>query len=173
MRSFLLIAAAASIFTVLPATDAEACGDKFLVVGRGVRYQDQLMLLQGNILIYANSNLPGSAVADLGLEDALSRAGHTYRVVLDMPELAGAVVTEQYDIVLSDVADAPLVQEALQRESVEAAVLPVVYKKDKEQLKQAKKNYPAVLKSPSRTRYLLAVINNVLVEQEATTSLAR
>ncbi len=162
MRTSLFAAAVVAAVVCVPLGDAVACGDKFLVVGRGVRYQDQLFQLQANILVYSNPTLSNSAVSDLELEQTLARAGHTYRVVTDMDELREQIGSARYDIVLVDVRDAELIRETLLRGSVDAAILPVVYREDKQEVADAKEKYDTVLKAPARSRYLLAVIDDTL-----------
>lgn len=88
---------------------AIACGDKFLVVGRGVRYrQAYASSHRGSILLL----LPSGATAREGagprldLERHLSLAGHRVRSVADRAHLLREVRDGHYDLVIAGWDDA-------------------------------------------------------------------
>ncbi len=96
------VAAAVALVGLLGASDALACGDKFLVSGRGTRYQRPKNARAASVLIYANpaSGLP-SAVGKLPLESVLKREGHRSTTVESLEQLAALVAGGRYDIVLA------------------------------------------------------------------------
>src|SRR5258705_13132765 len=108
MRKIAILALVASI---LPAawSAAEACGDKFLLVGRGPRFQRAYAAIYpGNVLVYAHAH-PGSngAIHDSQLQKDLKQAGHRVAVVEDGGLFEQALQSGGFDIVPADVADAP------------------------------------------------------------------
>src|SRR5438094_6740049 len=97
-RKFLLL----TIMCVLGLTffsHPEACGDKFLVVGRGVAYQRTYTAPRpASILIYKDAN-PGvsSAIKDLDLQATLGMAGHKFQVVETPSALEAALQSGRFD----------------------------------------------------------------------------
>ncbi len=69
---------------------AFACGDKFLVAGRGTRYQRPKNARAANVLIYANpaSGLP-AALQSVPVDTLLKREGHRSTTVETLDQLAG------------------------------------------------------------------------------------
>lgn len=83
-------------------SDALACGDKFLVSGRGTRYQRPRNARAASVLIYADpaSALPGK-VGKLPLESVLKREGHRSTRVESVEQLAAIVAGGHFDVVLA------------------------------------------------------------------------
>ena len=86
----------------------QACGDKFLMVGRGARFQRAYAsVYPGKVLIYARpSTDPKAAIRDPQLHKALRQAGHAVSVIEDWALLEQALKTVPVDVVLVDVAEA-------------------------------------------------------------------
>src|SRR5262252_1923606 len=91
---------------------AQACGDKFLMVGRGAKFQRAYAsVYPGNLLIYARpSTDPKAAIRDPQFHKALRQAGHTVSVIEDWSLLEQALKTVPVDVVLVDVAEASKLQ---------------------------------------------------------------
>jgi hypothetical protein len=125
MRKLTLVLA--SILLSASTSDAEACGDKFLRVGRGARYQRAYVAVHpASLLLVAR---PGSSVAAAlkELEPTLKRAGHKSVVVKDASAVAGALDRGQFNIVLADLKDVPTVEGATTRTNgARVDVLPFV-----------------------------------------------
>jgi hypothetical protein len=99
---------------VVPAlyTAVHACGDKFLMVGRGAKFQRAYAsVYPGNIYIYARpSTDQKAAIRDPQLYKALRQAGHTVSVIEDWTLLEQALKTVRVDVVLVDAAEAARLQ---------------------------------------------------------------
>lgn len=91
---------------------ALACGDKFLMVGRGAKFQRAYASVHpGKILIYARPSTDAkAAIRDPQLHKALRQAGHAVSVIEDWALLETALRTAPTDIVLVDVAEAARLQ---------------------------------------------------------------
>src|SRR3954467_1383427 len=80
-RTALLVAA---LIVSVPALNlvGQACGDKFLMVGRGARFQRAYAsVYPGNVVIYARPSAdPKAAIRDPQLHKALRQAGHAVLV---------------------------------------------------------------------------------------------
>jgi DNA-binding NtrC family response regulator len=140
-----------------------ACGDKFLVVGRGTRFQRATAPRQpAAILVFADpmSKLE-MTLGNIPIESTLRKAGYQPTSVATADELNKALRQGKWDLVLVDVAQSQAVSDRVQGDAG-PVVLPVVYNPTSAEWKQAKKQYPAVLKSPTKTQTLLDTIDEAL-----------
>jgi hypothetical protein len=153
-------------FLLLGATatgrDLLACGDKFLVVGRGTRFQRASARIPASILVYANptSNLP-KALANLPVDATLRKAGYKPTTVTSSTDLDTALGRGGWDLVVADVADTQALTARLHGGSG-PLMLPVVYNATNSELAQARKQYAHVLKSPTKNQSFLDAIDDVL-----------
>ena len=106
--------------------DLIACGDKFLVAGRGTRYQRPKTARAASVLIYAD---PASAVAASlkkeKVESVLKLEGHRATRVQSLEELSAVVSSGRYDVILTATSDSANVQRLLQTSRDAATVLAV------------------------------------------------
>jgi hypothetical protein len=106
--------------------DLLACGDKFLVAGRGTRYQRPKTARAASVLIYAD---PGSAVAEslrkAKVESLLKLEGHRATKVQTLSELSAVVSSGRYDVILIANSDSANVQR-LVKPSPDAAIVVAV-----------------------------------------------
>jgi len=109
----LVVFLALSTSTFYPA--AQACGDKFLMVGRGAKFQRAYAsLYPGKVLIYARpSREPKAAVNNVQLQKALRQAGHAVSVIEDWTLLEQALKTLPFDVILVDVGESAKLQSLL------------------------------------------------------------
>ena len=86
---------------------ALACGDKFLMVGRGAKFQRAYAsVYPSKVYIYARPLTDHkAAIRDPQLYKALRQAGHTVNVIEDWALLEQALKTVTVDLVLVDVAE--------------------------------------------------------------------
>jgi hypothetical protein len=111
---------------------AQACGDKFLMVGKGARFQKAYAsVYPGNIYIYARpSTSSKAAIRDPKLHKALRQAGHRVSVIEDWSLLEHALKTVAVDAVLVDVAEAAKLQPLLDSSPAHPEPLYVAFTKD-------------------------------------------
>ena len=82
--------------------EAAACGDKFLVSGRGTRYQRPKNARAASILIYADPATGLAGAMEKGpLDSVLKREGHRTTIVETAEQLAALVVGGRFDVVLA------------------------------------------------------------------------
>jgi len=86
----------------------DACGDKFLMVGRGARFQRAYASVNpGKLLIYVRPSTSGkAAIRDPQFHKTLRQAGHSVSVIEDWTLLEQALKTVPVDIVLVDAEEA-------------------------------------------------------------------
>ena len=106
--------------------DLIACGDKFLVGGRGTRYQRPKTARAASVLIYAE---PASAVAaslkKAKVESLLKLEGHRATRVQSLEELSAIVSSGRYDVILTATSDSANVRRLVQTSRDAATVLAV------------------------------------------------
>ena len=96
-------------FVVLVATvgvwtggDLLACGDKFLVSGRGTRFQRPKSARAASVLIYANpsSGLP-AALKNVKVDSVLKHEGHRSTTVETFEQLSAILAGGRFDVVVA------------------------------------------------------------------------
>lgn len=137
-----------------------ACGDKFLVVGRGARKVPKAMH-PARIVVYANpaSALP-LALKEARLGQLLKLAGHTPEVVADINELERALARRSVDLILAGPSDVATLR-SHSTPAGAAPLLPLLYKPSAEQLKLLV-GQPYVLVERGREKQVVNAIDSVL-----------
>ena len=111
---------------------ATACGDKFLVVGRGLRYDRAYPAKHpSSVVMY----LQDQKVSDQ-LKIMLKSSGHKVRSVSDESSLFSTLQSEKFDVVLIPLSHAAELENRIQFSPGKPAVLPVTVKMSKEDAKK-------------------------------------
>ncbi len=149
--------------SVIGAQVASACGDKFLIVGRGVRFQRAYAAIHpASILILVPpKSVKNAAVRDSSLQSALKMAGH--RVALaPSAAAADALPRGRYDIVLAERADALGVTDAGSAGQTRLAVVGVLEDPSAAEMTAASRQFDAVLKTPQPLSEILRTLDDVM-----------
>lgn len=163
MRKTLVTSALVTTAMLLGSILAWTCGDKLLVLGRGVRFQGDKPSQSASILLYLHAGSPATAaVGDPKFQSALRDAGHKLQAVGTREELDQALKTGKYDIVLTDFADAAALEPSAQASPSKPVLLPAVFNGTKAEAAAAEKQYGCVLKMPGRTGHYLAMIDKAM-----------
>jgi len=154
---------ALALFVTVPTlmhVDLEACGDKFLVITRGTRFQRPSPRESASVLLYAN---PASRLTQtltrLPIDATLKKAGYRTTTVATADALTAALQSGRWDVIVADVSDVPNIRVS---KSEAAIVLPVVFDGAAGQIDQLKQIYRRVLNSPTRSQSVLDAIDDVL-----------
>jgi hypothetical protein len=145
-----------------------ACGDKFLVLSRGTRFERPGAASRtASVLVYTNpsSQLP-QGLAGLSIEATLRKAGYRPFLVSSSSALDQALSQRKWDVVVVDIADGPAVSGQLQGTD-QPAVLPVLYKPAAPAFAEARRRYRHALKAPANNRSLLEAIDVALAVRTA------
>jgi hypothetical protein len=148
---------------LLAAPPSDACGDKFIRMGRTLRIARSAR--PASILIYMNptSAVPAAA-KDLKLSASLVQAGHRIKAVAHQTDLETELRSGAYDIVVGEAAAASLVKQADTGKS-RPSFLPLLHKATKGELAAAGKQYQCFLAAPGRVHAALAEIEHVMEER--------
>jgi CheY-like chemotaxis protein len=144
-----------------------ACGDKFLVINRGTRFQRAALARQpANILVYAHPASPlSTALARASAEATLSKVGYRPTLVADQQALERALGQGGWDLVVVDLADGPALRGRLAGGAA-PMILPVALSATGAELAQARKDYPRVVRGPVKSQVLLQAVDEALALRE-------
>lgn len=107
------------------AVDLSACGDKFLRIGRSVRYGRYAAAYPAAILVYSPRNSVPARVTDLAT--VLKRAGHRPTVITQPADLAAALTAGAFDVLLTGIAQADDVLRQAAAAPSRPHVVPVIF----------------------------------------------
>jgi len=162
MRTFAVIPWLVLVAVVQGADGVQACGDKFLLVGRGVKFrQAYAAIYPASIVVYTQPQQQRSvakAILDPRLQSSLKTAGHKVTIAEDERALSRALESDPVDLVLTDVADADRIAKQAGTSPTRPTVLPVMFEPSKEEAKAVEARYNCRLTSADRPdRYLSAI----------------
>ena len=104
---------------------AGACGDKLLVLGRGVKFGDIASSRHASIVLFVPESVPQSAaVNDPQFQGSLRKVGHRLRLVKQADDLDRAVQSGGYDIILVDMQDVMLVDKQITDSALTPSLCP-------------------------------------------------
>jgi hypothetical protein len=141
---------------------AAGCGDKFVVLGRGVRFARAKY--PARIVIYKSpaSHIP-AADKEYMLESTLKLAGHKPSVAENPGELRKLLSARPYDLVLGDVSDAGSLEGTVHASNSDATVIPVMYNPTPAELADAQGRYNCLVKTSKKNTDLLSVIDETML----------
>lgn len=143
-----------------------ACGEKFLMRSRGTRFQRAAPARSAAaILIFANPalNLP-KALANVPVDATLRKVGYRPTTVTSRQEFDSALGRGGWDLVLVDVAEGGSVTKPVLTANA-PIVLPVVFNASSVELAAAKKQYPHILKTPTKPQSFLDAVDDALAQK--------
>ena len=150
------VVATAVTIGLLSMESAHACGDKFLIVGRGSRFQRAYVSIHPASLLVLNNGSTGQRE----IQSRLKIAGHRLQIV-KLTEVAGALATGRFDFVLADFRDFDSVTQAIPT-GQPTTVLPVIDASSKSDMAAAAKEYKCLLqdaKGMKGARHFLAALD--------------
>jgi hypothetical protein len=140
--------------------DLLACGEKFLVAGRGTRYQRPKNFRAASVLIYSNpSSGLEAALQKLPVDSVLRREGHRATTVSTPDQLAATLASVKFDVVLAASGDAPAVERLLGGRPDAPVVLTFCVKGQQPPVAEGA---ACALKAPPRERRLLDAIDKAV-----------
>ncbi|MGQ0736231.1 MAG: hypothetical protein ACT4QD_21580 [Acidobacteriota bacterium] len=167
MRRMLMVASLIAAGLVGASVVAEACGDKFLLVGRGARFQRAYAsVYPGHVLVYARPGLGAKApLRDARLHSLLRQAGHAVSVIEDESLLAQAVRSANIDILLVDLSDAARVDAMAANSVSRPRTVPVRPVVDTPELKKLQQQFMCKLKVTDNSVRWLDTIEDAMKDR--------
>jgi hypothetical protein len=171
-RSLLVAIAVLSAIVIHRPAAVQACGEKLLLLGRGIRFQSRHTPRAASVLLYLPQSRSNQALSDPNLEAALKDAGHAVRAAAMPADLEAALQAGNYDVVLANITDAPVLERAQAVMARGAIVLPAVYliAPSKGQAKQqmqadrttASKSFGVVVEVPGRPGQYCSAVDKAM-----------
>ena len=152
------------MLATIGAPDLSACGDKFLLVGRSLRYKQAFASTHpSSIVAYAASGSPvGELVNQQGFAALLTFAGHNVRVVDSTKALGQALNNSRVDLVLADVQNGPELQRGLAGVRSHPLLVPIVFNASRSASASVEQQYGCVIRIPSRAIDALAAVEEAV-----------
>ena len=130
----------------------DACGDKALRIGRGIRFQRTSQ--PAAVLIY----MPSNATRAAQVQSLLKKVGHKSYAAQGEDNFRDALNSGQYNLVLSDLAAASSLGRQIESSPSKPVLVAVVSEGTKAEVAAAQKRYNHIVKNPhSAERYLDAI----------------
>ena len=158
--------------TAAGSIDLDACGDKFLRVGRSARFRRYATVHPAAILIYTPRNSTREGLDEL--KGLLKRAGH-HALALDRnASVSGALTASPFDVVIADYLDADRLRNDLQSASSRAALLPILNTPNKAMETEAMRQYAFLIKPHKMTKFdALAEIDRLMESRSRSTAASK
>jgi len=152
------------VLTVLVAASGNACGDKFVVFGQGVRFQRAYAAAHpANILVYLTRDSKWATTDNRErLLSVLRLVGHRPYAVTTADELQAAIATSNYDVILTELTSVGFVNETIAGAKARPTIVPMVFEPTREQMKEIEKQNSCTVAVSRRSHELLTVINDVM-----------
>lgn len=148
-----------SCLLVMQAFPLFGCGDKYLLVGRGSRFQRGYVSIRPvSIAVFNHDEAVGKDFVK-----RLKLAGHRVQITEDLTKLASLVDHSKADVVLAGYSDASIVDKALQNSPRKPLFLPVVDATSIDAA-AAQKEYGCLLNRDSKQKQqnVLAILDQVV-----------
>jgi hypothetical protein len=158
-----VLAFAASVSAGSPVVSA--CGDKFLVVGRGVRFQRAYAAIHpaSILIVLPPKNVKTAAVRDSRLLSELKLAGHRVEVVQQPANLSEVLGRSRHDIVLAERADASAILTVVGAAGqLKPSIIGVLEDPSSVELTAARQQLEYVLKTPQPISQILNLLDDVM-----------
>lgn len=147
------------------APDLLACGEKYVVPTRGTRFNaPPPKRTDAAILLYADpASELSRTLTRLSFARTLQKVGYRVTEVSNDPQLAAAF-SQRWDLAVVDFSGLRVM--ASQGRNIPAStVLPVSYALTGSELKDARRQYPLIIKAPTRATTLLDAVDAALEAQ--------
>lgn len=146
------------------APSVEACGDKFLLVGRSARFRQAYAAIHpASIVVFAQPQRGSAkAIRDPRLQADLKAAGHRVSVVEDERALARTLESGGIDFVLTDAVDADRIATQVDNAPARPTVLPVMFEPTREEIKAIEAKYHCRLTASDRADRYLSTIDDLM-----------
>ena len=143
---------------------ASACGDKFLAVGRGLRFQRAYAAVHpaSILIVLPLKSVKNAAVRDSRLVTALKMAGHRVQTVRQPANLTDVLARSPHDIVLVEKADAPAVRDAAAANGQPKPAIISVFEPPAPDVVPASQQFEYVLKTPKTLPQILNLLDDVM-----------
>lgn len=133
-----------------------ACGDKALRIGRGIRFQRTSH--PAAVLIY----IPSNATRATQLQSMLKKVGHKSYTVQGEDNFGAALESGQYDLVISDLGVAASLGRLIENSPSKPVLVAVVSEGTKAEVAAAQKHFRYIVRKPHSADHYLDAIDEAM-----------
>jgi hypothetical protein len=163
VHRILTIIAVAAVMAIVTA-DLDACGDKFLRVGRSARFRRYAAVHPAAILIYTPADSTPAGIKEF--EAILKRAGHRPVTLPNGADVAQALAAAPYDLVIANFSDSDRIRDGLRGSASPPSLLPILYKPTKAVADLAERQFICLIKPDAMTKFdALAEIDRLMQQR--------
>lgn len=159
MRNVLIVVFTA-LFIQLGMNHVDACGDKTLRVKTGLRYYEPLAKKYPSKILIYSASLPNGKAGEL--RDFLNKVGHKVTAMDDLGSIKNNLRSSHYDLVLTNLTEAPELQKQVESSTLKTVVVPVLLKLPDSEVKAAKTRYRVTIKNPKDGLDFLIAVAKVM-----------
>jgi DNA-binding NtrC family response regulator len=134
----------------------DACGDKFMLIGRALKYQQAYRATHPAVIVLVDT----PQIRQLKLAQLFTDAGHKVQLVPDVASLRRVMSGSHPDLVVVDGNDAGVAGQTL--EGSTSMMVPVLFNATHATVVDAERRYGVVLQAPDKNRHPLSVIDEAL-----------
>lgn len=157
MRRALLLALGLSLVS---SASAWACGDKFLIIGRGASYRGRYVAIHpAKILIYTQK---AAGNREVDVKRILQRAGHRVDYAADGAQLDAAMQSKAYDFVIVPLDAVAEMERRIHPMASNTVVVPIIFASTDEEARNVEKQYECIARSGAKQRSFLAVLDDAM-----------
>jgi hypothetical protein len=141
-----------------------ACGDKFLLVGRGVSFRHAYAAIHpaSILIVLPPKTVKVAAVRDSGLREALRMAGHRVEIVQQPANLSDVLGRSRHDIVLVERTDASAIGVAAGAAIEPKPSIVTVEERSSTEPIVARQQLEYVLQTPQRLPQILSLLDDIM-----------
>lgn len=141
---------------------AVACGDKFLIIGRGASYRNRYVAVHPASILLYGEKAAGDGKVDV--RRILQRAGHRVDLAADGPRMEAAIRSRKYDFVIAPLEAIDEAEGRVRSLSSDPLVVPILFASDDNQVRQAEKRFECIARpnSSASQRSFLAVLDDAM-----------
>ena len=154
----------------VPAGDVQACGDKFLVIGRGARRVQRARNPASILLAWHGDAESAAAAREMKLEAALKQAGHSVETLPSSTPLSEWLATRRYDFIVTGLEAAPAVARVVTAAAPAPVVVPLAVNAEAAARSVVDKQYGLVIHAPTKRLSYLSAIDAEMGRRRASAS---
>lgn len=141
-------------------SSALACGDKFLIIGRGAGYRNRYVAIHPASILLLGARAAGDR--DVDVRRILQRAGHRVDYEADAARLDAVMRAKAYDFVIVPLDSVSATESRVQSLAPGTLVVPIIYASTEQEMKQVAKQYECIAHSEEKQRNFLAVLDDAM-----------
>jgi hypothetical protein len=162
MRGVVVVVFLAALLFSVP---AEACGDKFLLVGRGASYRNRYVAIHPAKIILFGQKAAGNEV-EVDVRRILRRAGHRVDFAPDGADLESLMRASGYDFIITPMEVAEKTERRVRSVSPKTMVLPILFAFNEKEALEMEGKYSCIRKSGQKQRSFLAILDDAMTMRQ-------